>query len=128
MSTTAADGAGGSLSTPSYQPAGVGPLEQKHLRHANYRAVAIESQVTPTHRHIAVANGLGWGFDGMDGVIFALVSPLVIKDFALTVPEYRSVCRSRSSSASPASISGRGWPTATDGEPCWPSTSHCSRC
>jgi len=90
MSTTAADGAGGSLSTPSYQPAGVGPLEQKHLRHANYRAVAIESQVTPTHRHIAVANGLGWGFDGMDGVIFALVSPLVIKDFALTVPEYRS--------------------------------------
>jgi MFS family permease len=90
MSTTTADGAGGLPSAPSYQPATVGPLEQKHMRHANYRAVAVENQVTPTHRHIAVANGLGWGFDGMDGVIFALVSPLVIKDFALTVPEYRT--------------------------------------
>jgi MFS family permease len=60
------------------------------MRHANYRAVALESRITPTHRHIALANGLGWGFDGMDGVIFALVSPLVIKDFALTVPEYRT--------------------------------------
>src|SRR5260370_32434990 len=26
----------------------------------------------------------------MDGVIFALVSPMVIKEFSLTVPEYRS--------------------------------------
>ena len=48
------------------------------------------AEITPTHWHIAIANGLGWGFDGMDGVIFALVSPLVIKEFALTVPEYRS--------------------------------------
>jgi MFS family permease len=86
MTTTTADEAG----PPPSDGAGIGPLEQKHMRHANYRAVAVESQVTPTHRHIAVANGLGWGFDGMDGVIFALVSPLVIKDFALTVPEYRT--------------------------------------
>jgi hypothetical protein len=26
----------------------------------------------------------------MDGVIFALMSPMVIKEFSLTVPEYRS--------------------------------------
>ena len=58
------------------------------MRHANYRAVADDSRVTRTHWHIA--NGLGWGFDGMDGVIFALISPLIIKEFALTVPEYRS--------------------------------------
>jgi MFS family permease len=75
---------------PSHQPENVGPLERKHMRNANYRAVAGDGQVTPTHRHIAVANSLGWGFDGMDGVIFALVSPLIIKDFALTVPEYRT--------------------------------------
>jgi MFS family permease len=90
MSTTTADGVGGFPNAPSYQPAGAGPLEQKHLRNANYRAVAGDGQVTPTHKHIAVANSLGWGFDGMDGVIFALVSPLIIKDFALTVPEYRT--------------------------------------
>jgi MFS family permease len=89
MSTTTADGTG-LPNAPSYRPAGIGPLEQKHMRHANYRAVALESRITPTHRHIALANGLGWGFDGMDGVIFALVSPLIIKDFALTVPEYRT--------------------------------------
>jgi len=90
MSTTTADEAGGLPNAPSYRAASVGPLEQKHMRHANYRAVALENRITPTHRHVAIANGLGWGFDGMDGVIFALVSPLVIKDFALTVPEYRT--------------------------------------
>ena len=90
MSTTTADGLGGFPNAPSYQAAIVGPLEQKHMRNANYRAVAGDSQVTPTHRHIAIANGLGWGFDGMDGVIFALISPLIIKDFSLTVPEYRT--------------------------------------
>jgi MFS family permease len=37
-----------------------------------------------------MANALGWGFDGMDGVIFALVAPMVIKEFSLSVPEYRS--------------------------------------
>jgi MFS family permease len=37
-----------------------------------------------------LANGLGWGFDGMDGVMFALVSPLIINEFALDIPTYRS--------------------------------------
>ncbi|WP_428669381.1 MFS transporter [Reyranella sp.] len=90
MSTTTADGAGGFPNAPSFQPAIVGPLERKHMQNANYRAVAGDGPITPTHKHIAVANGLGWGFDGMDGVIFALVSPLIIKDFNLTVPEYRT--------------------------------------
>jgi MFS family permease len=90
MSTTTADDAGGLPTGTSYHPSAVGPLEQKHLRHANYRAVADDSRITRTHWHIATANGLGWGFDGMDGVIFALISPLIIKEFALSVPEYRS--------------------------------------
>src|ERR1700744_2592183 len=68
----------------------IGPLEQKHLQSANYRAVADGSEVSKTHWHIAMANALGWGFDGMDGVIFALVAPMVIKEFSLSVPEYRS--------------------------------------
>ena len=67
-----------------------GPLEQRHLQYANYRAVAEGSKVTRTHWHIALANGLGWGFDGMDGVIFALISPLIIKEFALNIPTYRT--------------------------------------
>src|ERR1700724_3273833 len=67
-----------------------GPLEQKHLQYANYRAVADGSRVTRTHWHIALANGLGWGFGGMDGGIFALISPLIIKEFALQIPTYRS--------------------------------------
>jgi hypothetical protein len=40
-----------------------GPLEQRHLQSANYRAVADGSKVTRTHWHIALANNLGWGFD-----------------------------------------------------------------
>src|SRR5215813_634562 len=67
-----------------------GPLEQRHLQNANYRAVAAGLKVTRTHWHIALANGLGWGFDGMDGVIFALISPLIIKEFALDIPTYRT--------------------------------------
>jgi hypothetical protein len=67
-----------------------GPLEQRHLQYANYRAVADGSKVTRTHWHIALANGLRWGFDGMDGVIFALISPLIIKEFALDIPTYRT--------------------------------------
>jgi MFS family permease len=90
MSTATANEAGGLSHSPSYRPASVGPLELKHMRHANYRAVADDSRITPTHRHIAIANGLGWGFDGMDGVIFALISPLIIREFALTVPQYRT--------------------------------------
>jgi MFS family permease len=72
------------------QEAEFGPLEERYRQSAAFRAASDQTRVTPTHWHIAVANGLGWGFDGMDGVIFALASPLVIKDFGLTVPEYRS--------------------------------------
>jgi len=35
-----------------------GPLEQRHLQYANYRAVADGSKITRTHWHIALANGL----------------------------------------------------------------------
>ncbi len=68
-----------------------GPLEQSYrARSAAFRAASNSTRVTRTHWHIAIANGLGWGFDGMDGVIFALMTPLIIKDFGITVPEYRS--------------------------------------
>src|ERR1700759_4636690 len=84
MSSITADG----LSAPV--AADIGPLEQKHLQYPNYRAVATGTEVTRTHWHIAFANAFGWGFDGMDGVIFALVSPMGIKEFSLSLPEYRS--------------------------------------
>jgi MFS family permease len=68
-----------------------GPFEQSYrARSAAFRAASDSTRVTRTHWHIAIANGLGWGFDGMDGVIFALMTPLIIKDFGITVPEYRS--------------------------------------
>src|SRR5215472_11061646 len=88
MSSITADG----LVAPAAGPTGddIGPLEQKHLQYANYRAVAGGAEVTKTHWHIALANALGWGFDGMDGVIFALISPMVIKEFSLSLPDYRS--------------------------------------
>jgi MFS family permease len=87
MSSITADG----HSAPSVDPASdLGPLEQQQLQYANYRAVAGGKEVTRTHWHVAIANALGWGFDGMDGVIFALVSPMVIKEFSLSLPEYRS--------------------------------------
>ena len=80
------------MSSDAVSPAGeqVGPLERKYLQHANYRAVTDGVKVSKTHWHIATANALGWGFDGMDGVIFALVTPMIIKEFSLTVPEFRS--------------------------------------
>src|SRR6202035_353158 len=88
MSSITADG----LAAPAAGPASgqVGPLEWKHLQYANYRAVAGGTELSRTHWRIATANALGWGFYGMDGVIFALVSPMVIKEFSLTVPEYRT--------------------------------------
>jgi MFS family permease len=88
MSSITADGLAAATAIPADDQ--IGPLEQKHLQFANYRAVADGTTVSRTHWHIATANALGWGFDGMDGVIFALVSPMVIKEFSLTVPEYRS--------------------------------------
>ena len=88
MSSTTVDVVGDAIANPTIEAAG--PLERKHLQYANYRAVADGNKVSRTHWHIALANGLGWGFDGMDGVIFALISPLVIKEFALSVPEFRT--------------------------------------
>jgi hypothetical protein len=38
---------------------------KEHLQHANYRSVAGGTEVSKTHWHIALANALGWGFDGM---------------------------------------------------------------
>ena len=88
MSTTTVDA---NVGVGTANVGGAGPLEQKHLQYANYRAVAAAGdQVTKTHWHIATANAAGWGFDGMDGVIFALISPLVIKEFAVSIPDYRS--------------------------------------
>jgi hypothetical protein len=68
----------------------LGPLERKHLQYAKFRAVAGGTEVTTTHWHIALANGLGWAFDGMDSMVFSLVAPLVISEFALDLPNYRS--------------------------------------
>ena len=68
-----------------------GPLEQSYReRSAAFRAASDTTRVTRTHWRIAIANGLGWGFDGMDGVIFALATPLIIRDFGVTLPEYRT--------------------------------------
>ena len=51
-----------------------GPLEQQHLQYANYRAVADSSKVTWT-----LAHRPGWRFDGMNGVLFELLSSLLSK-------------------------------------------------
>lgn len=68
----------------------VGPLEARHLRSRLYRNAADTSRLTSTHWHIAWANGLGWGFDGMDGAILALVAPMLMKEFAIDLGTYRS--------------------------------------
>jgi MFS family permease len=81
---SAADGIAASAETI------VGPLEQRYLRSQAFRNASDSTRLTRTHWHIAFANGLGWAFDGMDGVIFALASPLVIRDFAVSIPTYRS--------------------------------------
>ena len=70
--------------------ADIGPLEKRYMESAAFRAASDNTKVTSTHWHIAAANGLGWGFDGMDGVIFAVVSPLVIKEFGVDLSTYRS--------------------------------------
>jgi hypothetical protein len=85
MSTQDAVIAGPGLST-----APLGRLEAIHLRSRNYRNAADTSRITSTHWHIAWANGLGWGFDGMDGAILALVAPLLMKEFAIDLSTYRS--------------------------------------
>jgi MFS family permease len=71
-------------------PPSVGPLEARHLQSHAYRNATETSRLTSTHWHIAWANGLGWGFDGMDATILALVAPLLIKEFAIDLGTYRS--------------------------------------
>ena len=68
----------------------LGPLERRHLQYANFRAVADGAEVTETHWHIGLANALGWAFDWMHSMVFSLVAPLVITEFALDLPSYRS--------------------------------------
>jgi MFS family permease len=67
----------------------IGPLEERYRVSEAFRNASDQTQVTRTHVHIAVANGLGWGFDGMDGIIFALASPILIKEFGVTLSEWR---------------------------------------
>lgn len=71
-------------------PGGPGPRERHHLNSPAFRNVAGGERLTRTHWHIAWANGLGWGFDGMDGAIFSLVSPMVIKEFGIGVADWRT--------------------------------------
>jgi MFS family permease len=85
MSSTILEGAG---ADPGGFP--MGPLEQLHSERANFRNASQDDVITKTHWHIAFANGLGWGFDGMDGVIFALAAPLFMVDFNVGIPELRS--------------------------------------
>lgn len=88
MSTTTVDA---NVGVGTASASGAGPLEQKYMQYPNYRNVAgTDGKVTRTHWHIAIANGAGWGFDGMDGVIFGLIVPLVMKDFSVTIPELRT--------------------------------------
>jgi hypothetical protein len=67
-----------------------GPLETRHLQSAAYHNATETTRLTSTHWHIAWANGLGWGFDGMDGAILGLVAPLLMKEFAIDLRTYRS--------------------------------------
>ena len=78
------------IAGPGQSAAALGPLEVVHLRSRNYRNAADNTRLTSTHWHIAWANGLGWGFDGMDGAILALVAPLLMKEFAIDLGTYRS--------------------------------------
>jgi hypothetical protein len=70
------------------------------------RNTADNTKVTATRWHITAANGLGCEFDGMVGVIFAVVVPMVIKDSAPIAPGRRSPCSS-ASSASIFALDGR---------------------
>ena len=105
----------------------VGRLEARHLESRIYRNAADSTRLTSTHWHIAWANGLGWGFDGMDGAILALVAPLLMKEFAIDLGAYRSGVQI----ALFVSIVGlylwRGSPTSSGGGISWRSTSRCFR-
>jgi MFS family permease len=60
------------------------------MQSESYRNATVTDRLTPTHWHIASANFMGWGFDGMDGAIFALVAPLVIAEFGLGITDWRT--------------------------------------
>ena len=88
MSSITADG----LGAPAASPVGaeVGPLEQKHLQNANYRAVAGSGEITKdalAHRHCQRA-GLGFRRHGRRD----LRADLAADDQGLRAhrPEYRS--------------------------------------
>jgi len=67
-----------------------GPLETKYRASRSFRNVSDSSHLTPTHWHVAISNALGWGFDGMDFAILGLVTPLLMKEFGIALPEFRS--------------------------------------
>src|SRR3984957_2893158 len=92
----------------------VGPLEARHLGSPPYRNAADTSRITSTHWHIAWANGLGWGFDGMDGAILALVAPMLIKEFAIDLGTLggRRPRTAASTSAGPCSARPASGPVA----------------
>lgn len=66
-----------------------GPLESRHLGSLAFRRVSDGSRLTPTHWHIALSNGLGWAFDGMDLTILGLVTPFLLREFALPLADFR---------------------------------------
>jgi hypothetical protein len=45
-------------------------MEERYRHSQAFRNGSDQTKLTPTHHHIAIA--LGWGFDGMEGAIFAL--------------------------------------------------------
>src|SRR6266403_3486697 len=92
---------------------GLGPLERKHLQYASFRAVAGGAEVTRTHSHIAVANGLGWGCGGMDSMVFSLVARWSSRNSRSTCRAIARGCRSHCSSALP------GLPLAVARRPLW---------
>ena len=78
------------MSTTTAGNAAVGPFEAPYMQSEAYRNARDQSRVTKTHYHIATANGLGWAFDGMDGILFGLAVPFFLKEFQVTIPEWRS--------------------------------------
>ena len=78
------------MSTTTAEHAEVGPFEKPYMESEAYRNARDQTKVNKTHIHIATANGLGWAFDGMDGILFGLAVPLLLKEFQVTIPEWRS--------------------------------------
>jgi MFS family permease len=66
----------------------VGPREQKYLASKAFRAASEKDRITPTHWHIALSNGLGWTFDGMDAAILGLVTPMLLKEYGLSLLDF----------------------------------------